>query len=530
MNKQTFSLFRTLCLTALFCLTSLHAFAYKYLDYTNILSWRDLILNAETMGDDKIMVVNHIAPDIPFVTLYIDEGYALIILDDADMLVMNGFCNKGTIYCLGRLEIWGSGDNPGTINIGNYVQLLGKYNGGTINSGFSPDQMVHAIAPTPEQTGLTAYWEKKIVYGGDSYIFGYYADMDCGDEIYDLDEWKASEGLLEYKDAPVKIDGQQPNAENNYEGWKDYYKQVCTDYKGNNYTLYAEDEAFTQIIDDPYEWKHGRGMLTAFLLCGTHYFLENQNGNIVYDGDLTIPDKADYDSRADFTVKGTTTYSRSFEKSKGTWQCWYMPFDVDYSVLDEECVDAAEIAGILLDEDGNTAVAFKKIKNNEGYVLKANTPYVVRLRSDAPSSSLELKLENTTLREFEETEYIAMSMYDKFTFIGNYRIRYLYGSYTLNTSGVFQFMGYDNILPSMRFWLKIDTRTDSPYSNHPIAGAKKFIDFTVLGDDEITGIEANHAPTLSKANGTIYNLNGQKATHIQSGQVYIMNGKKYLAR
>ena len=51
----------------------------------------------------------------------------------------------------------------------------------------------------------------------------------------------------------------------------------------------------------------------------------------------------------------------------------------------------------------------------------------------------------------------------------------------------------------------------------------------VIGDDETTGIESL-APALSESYGAIYNLNGQRVNSIQKGQIYIMNGKKYLAR
>ena len=51
----------------------------------------------------------------------------------------------------------------------------------------------------------------------------------------------------------------------------------------------------------------------------------------------------------------------------------------------------------------------------------------------------------------------------------------------------------------------------------------------VIGDDETTGI-TSYEKENENDNGVIYNLNGQRVTSIQKGQVYIMNGKKYLAR
>ena len=247
-----------------------------------------------------------------------------------------------------------------------------------------------------------------------------------------------------------------------------------------------------------------------------------KDGAIV-GGELTLTDKDLYQSDYNFTVDGSITYSRDFSEATGKWQCWYMPFDAELSVLNDAGMDAAEIAGILMNDKEETIIAFKKMTAGK---LKANTPYVVRLRSDAADTSVELTFTNKAVKKSEEKSYSAMSMYETFTFTGNYSSARFDDNYTLNKSGAFQKMGEKVYLYPMRFRMKIEPRTDGPYYN-PEVNAKEFVEMTVFGDDEPTGITSYEN---EKKNESIYNLNGQKVTSIQSGQVYIMNGKKYIAR
>ena len=166
--------------------------------------------------------------------------------------------------------------------------------------------------------------------------------------------------------------------------------------------------------------------------------------------------------------------------------------------------------------------------------MKANTPYVFRPKDAIlTTESMELKMTGPELYKSVETTFYNMSTYDKFTFGGNYTARHNDSWYTLNTSGQFQRMKEGVNLKGQRFWMTIEARNDIPYEYGGIAGVKESIDFTVLGDDEPTGITSYENPSASSGqaqNNNIYNLNGQKVTSIQSGQVYIMNGKKYFAK
>ena len=260
--------------------------------------------------------------------------------------------------------------------------------------------------------------------------------------------------------------------------------------------------------------------------------LTKYNDEYFLKADFVLDGGVNYLADVDFIVNGTFTYRRNVSGVKaGAWQCWYEPFEVQ---LDDDVLakmDVAEVAGVLIDNEGNTVVAFRKI--DTGW-MKANTPYVFRPKDAIlTTESMELKTTSPKLRKSEETTFYNMSTYDKFTFGGNYTARHNDSWYTLNTSGQFQRMKEGVNLKGQRFWMTIEARNDIPYEYGGIADVKESIDFTVLGDDEPTGITSYENPSASSGqaqNNNIYNLNGQKVTSIQSGQVYIMNGKKFFAK
>ena len=259
---------------------------------------------------------------------------------------------------------------------------------------------------------------------------------------------------------------------------------------------------------------------------------ENDEYHLKADDGFTLQDGVNYLAPVDFIVEGDFTYRRNVSGvQKGAWQCWYEPFELELTEYVLEKMDVAEVAGVLIDNEGNTVVAFRKI--DSGW-MKANTPYVFRPKDAIlTTESMELKMTGPELRKSEETTFYNMSTYDKFTFGGNYAARHNDSWYTLNTSGQFQRMKEGVNLKGQRFWMTIEARNDIPYEYGGIADVKESIDFTVLGDDEPTGITSYENPSASSGqaqNNNIYNLNGQKVTSIQKGQVYIMNGKKFFAK
>ena len=270
-----------------------------------------------------------------------------------------------------------------------------------------------------------------------------------------------------------------------------------------------------------------------FTLGERKYLLDDNDGEYTIVGDkLTFTDKDSYQSDYDFTVTGNLTYNRTF-KATGVWQAWFVPFDVKVSDMNAAGMEVAEIAGVLMDEK-EPYIAFAKMTNTDA-IVNANTPYVVKTTKSSVSMTLtgpDMCIRKSTSTELEAKRLTVQSSYNTFTFGGNYQQTNGYENewYALNTSGVFQKMGEGVPLAPQRFWMTIDTRKDTPYyTEESGVSAKAFIGMTVLGDDDTTGIE-RLTPTLSESKGTIYNLQGQRVTSIQKGQVYIMNGKKYLAR
>lgn len=517
------SIIRTLCLVALLCLTSGNAFAYKVYDNG------DIDANSWAMESDKILVVTE---NETVEYCVVGEGYALVILPGATVEVTLEFRNQGTIYVFGELYCGRATDsfNDGTIKIigGKFLhnELIDR---GTIKDDFIPFQLVPVKAPTSTENGCKEYWEAKIDCGDDVY------PMCCEDEnhtkqINNIDIWKAIDGKLEYKSAPTKIDGQQPNAEHNFVGWKDYYQQVCTESTGSDYNIYFEDEAFTKQIRNLEAWKTGAGMLGGAEIGEQFYILEKQNGEFVYDGDLTFTDKEAFISPNDFTVTGNLTYNRMF-KATGVWQAWFVPFNVTVGKMNQAGMEVAKIAGVLMDGEV-PYIAFAKMTAPYA-IVNANTPYVVKAKESSVSMTLtgpDMCIRKSTDAELKAQRLTVQSSFDTFTFGGNYQPTKGYANewYALNTSGIFQMMGDGVSMAPQRFWMTIDTRTDTPYYTGGGADAKEFINMTVFGDDDPTGITSYENESESK--GVIYNTHGQKVTRIQSGQVYIMNGKKYLAR
>ncbi|MCQ2128399.1 MAG: hypothetical protein MJZ08_03060 [Bacteroidaceae bacterium] len=254
---------------------------------------------------------------------------------------------------------------------------------------------------------------------------------------------------------------------------------------------------------------------------GIKVSIEDKDGNdasIVVNKSITLYDNINSISVPKELEDVNITYTRNFEKA-GVWQAWYMPFDVDFDDM-KGAYDVAQIHGVLLDKDNNAVLAFLKLDKG---TVKSNTPYVVR-----PKKSGEVAITTTTdLQPTQSNSFLMMSATDKYTIGGVFEKTTTPGNwYALNLDGQFQLMGSGVYLRPFRIYMTIDPRDDNPYATSVNANAK--MDIVVIGDDEPTGI--NLTPALSQGEGAIYNLNGQRVTSITSGQIYIMNGKKYIAK
>ena len=129
---------------------------------------------------------------------------------------------------------------------------------------------------------------------------------------------------------------------------------------------------------------------------------ENDEYHLKADDGFTLQDGVNYLAPVDFIVDGTFTYSRNVSAVKtGAWQCWYEPFDLELTEYVLEMMDVAEVAGVLLDNEGKTVVAFRKIET--GWI-KANTPYVFRPKN-ITGGRLELTMVAPQLCSSKETTF-----------------------------------------------------------------------------------------------------------------------------
>ena len=187
--KQINSILRTLCLTALLCMTSVNASAYE-------------IFN-EVMMSNGIYVVQQ---DKTIETLNVKKEQVLIILSGVTITANTNFTNSGTIYVFGTLNnnVTNMNENMGTIYLvdkGKIKRTTDKFGNEWFNkpqsknfSEIATKKKQEVQAPTTTADGVREYWMKGIAQGDDFYPMEYYSDEDCNQKIDNFEEWKKGEG------------------------------------------------------------------------------------------------------------------------------------------------------------------------------------------------------------------------------------------------------------------------------------------------------------------------------------------------
>ena len=230
------------------------------------------------------------------------------------------------------------------------------------------------------------------------------------------------------------------------------------------------------------------------LLEDVNFIITKTDGSTVEqklrDNDKITIDESEDDIKSLVVTEKLTnvsmTYIRNFANAD-KWQGWYVPFDVDVADMAQAGLEVAKIYGILLDNSGNTVLAFLKM-NAE--TVKANTPYVVRPKT---MGRVTLTTE-TTLRPTSDTEFTIDSAKDTYTIGGIYKHTITQGNwYAINKNGSFQKMGTGVSLRPLRIWMTIEPRDDNPYK-----------------------------PEVTKS--------GMNMMVISEGQIYTIDGKIYLAQ
>lgn len=461
MKGNTGSVWRTVLLAAFMCLAAGEAYGYEVWKSGDILVKEDNVLLVE---NGKQIEVEYLSNQKGIVVI---APEASVKLDNTVQITPGG-----KVYVFGKLDLTGvkSSSNYGTV----YCMSTG-----TVNGTF----------------------------------------LDGNGTIVSVDQ----DETLAMISTKRKVEGQMPSNSNRYVGWKDCYAKGMV--IGDDFVPfeYFKDEQCTERISDIEYWRDYDGKLEGyyFTLGDANYHATYDYVELHLDKDVVFPDKAEYRSEDDILVGETNTiaYSREF-KYTGVWQCWFVPFEVR---VDEEQFDAAEVAGILMDDEGNTVVAFRKMA--AGALMKAGTPYVVK----AKKNLVAIKAAGNRLYKAKmRTNVDLKSAYDDFLISGIYEWQSSDEGYTLNTSGKFMQMAAGARLAPQRFWLTVSPRTGRPYGNGAVTSAAGQMYFTVLGDgDGTTGVVETGFGIERKAD--IYNLQGQKVTEIASGEIYIMDGRKFVA-
>ena len=308
-------------------------------------------------------------------------------------------------------------------------------------------------------------------------------------------------------------------------------KDLQSHYDENSFNL----KEYFVLIDNATSWAEIENIIKEamdaldknphFVIDDKRYFITQEedyeyNHKADYNGgDIYFQDGVRYESNSiNYLMFGEIEYTRALPE--GVWQCWYEPFDVQ---VDTEKFDAAEVACISANAQNEMVVVFKKLE--KGDVMQNNTIYVIRAKEG--QGKLTVKSYRSSLHQSTGNQLTIQSAYDNYTLTGNYSPVEHGDWYTLDGTGKFSKMSSGSLKPQ-RFYLTITPRKDLHYGEKH-HNTKPFIDIMVLGDEETTGIEAVPSSKL-QVPGQIYNLQGQRVTSIQKGQIYIVNGKKFIAR
>lgn len=237
----------------------------------------------------------------------------------------------------------------------------------------------------------------------------------------------------------------------------------------------------------------------------------------------TITDGAmeSYDNLIDKQVN-TLNYVRTLPNLH--WNALYVPFEIPYDAI-EGNYEAAYINAVHSydkDDDGTIdELAMEAVKIKSG-TLKANYPYLIKARSEA-ARTMNLSLKDVILHAAEETTVDCSSVYRTFEITGSYTRKTaeeLSGKLAISLDGAWQPLAEGTYLNPFRLYLSISHRDDSPLKVSEAALSH----VRIIEEGETTGI-ISLAPDTSR-NKSIYDLSGRRIMVPQSGQIYIINGKK----
>lgn len=260
--------------------------------------------------------------------------------------------------------------------------------------------------------------------------------------------------------------------------------------------------------------------------------LRDVNGKMLA-GDIDLKDGVKYAFPYEVEAQ-SISYTRTFpDVIVNKWQCLYVPFDItitdellkdfDFSKLYMISYKDANNNGEI--EDGEPLVMLL-MKQTEGKVLHANTPYFIKAKTAGTKS---IQVESATLKPVENGTVYCCTTEHEYTLNGVYAKFNLNGYYTLGGSGNFSYYTKDSNLNPNRWYMNINSLTGKDDEN--AAKARQII-LMVDGEDDTTGImDITSGSKTSTAEG-IFTLDGRKINETEnlSRGIYIKNGKKIMVK
>lgn len=230
----------------------------------------------------------------------------------------------------------------------------------------------------------------------------------------------------------------------------------------------------------------------------------------------------------------SVSYTRTFsDKVAGKWQCLYVPFDI---TVTEELLKDFEFAKLYMisykDANGNGEIeegeplVMLLMKQAEGKVLHANTPYFIKAKTAGTKS---IEVESATLKPVENGTVYCCTTEHEYTLTGINNTFNVIGNYTLNTSGQFSYYTVNQNIKPNRWYMQVNSLTGADDEN--AAKARQII-LMVDGEDDTTGImDITSGSKTSTAEG-IFTLDGRKINETEnlSRGIYIKNGKKIMVK
>ena len=579
------SILRTLCLMALMCMTSVNASAYKVYDDSFA-----FYSPTSSMGNERILVIDR---DIETKSFATPRGeYAYIIKPGVTVAVTNdiNININSKLYVFGTLLLKDGMDNQsnnGTIYIatGGTLTFNGNFRDAGKIENVSPETILTKAKlsgqkPEPGKPGWKDCWAKGISESNDFGPVYCYEDEELKNEITDFETWKTNAGKITAQGTTEWVDGQFPDSEHNYVGWKGYCKFTYEDNgeeayyedidyinkiedletwkrgkgsltlvkvngqeptvendgwrdyyeltEGNVTTTYYEDEACEIKIEDIEEWKNGEGKLCVLQLGDKQYI---HNGKFIKD-DVCFEDKVAYDLNVNLDVTGKITYSRTFNNTN--WQPLYVPFAISYDKWKGN-FDVAAINNFheYTDDMGQTVKTELEIRMVKSGTLKPNHPYLIKAHSANATKAQEINISSNKMYKSEENSIVCSSVERKYTFTGTYRdiTGMRTKDYIFLSDGSLCRATDDNVkLSAQRWYLSIESLGSQVDGGN--TSDVKAMEFDIkLLDDEATGIDEITVTRTPLRNSVeaIYNLNGMRVNDSYKG-IVIKNGKKVLQK